>query len=49
MADQLGKGVAVAWLITLVILGALIHFELWPLVGFWLCYMIATSLTTPEA
>jgi len=38
-----------AWLLTLAVLGALIHFELWPLVGFWLCYMLATSLTTPDA
>jgi hypothetical protein len=36
------------WLITLAVLGALVYFELWPLAGFWLCYMLATSLTTPE-
>ena len=43
-----GRGKAMAWLITLAILGALVYFELWPLAGFWLCYMVATSLTTPD-
>jgi hypothetical protein len=38
-----------AWLVTLFILLALVHFELWPLVGLWLCYMVATSLTTPSS
>jgi hypothetical protein len=42
------RGVAMGWLLTLAILVALVHFELWPLAGFWLCFMIATSLTTPE-
>jgi hypothetical protein len=37
-----------AWLLTLAILAALIHLELWPLAGFWLCYMLATALTTLE-
>lgn len=35
-----------AWIVTVAILGVLVHFKLWPLVGFWLCYMLATSLTT---
>lgn len=37
------------WLGTLAILVALIHFELWPIAAFWLCYMIAASLTAPES
>ena len=49
LADQRGKGVAMAWLLTLAILIGLAHFELWPLVGLWACYMVATSLTTPKA
>ena len=36
------------WLVTLAILVALVHFELWPLAGLWICYMVATSLTTPD-
>lgn len=36
------------WLITVAILVALAHFKLWPLVGIWLCYMVAVSLTTPD-
>lgn len=36
------------WLLTLAVLVALVHLELWPLAGFWLCFMVATSLTTPE-
>jgi len=35
-----------AWLITVAILGVLVYFKLWPLVGLWLCYMLAVSLTT---
>lgn len=42
------KGEAMVWLITLAILVALVHFELWPIAGIWLCYMVATSLTTPD-
>ena len=42
------RGKAMVWLVTLAILVALVHFELWPIAGIWLCYMIATSLTTPE-
>jgi len=34
------------WLVTVAILGGLVHFKLWPLVGFWVCYMLAVSLTT---
>jgi hypothetical protein len=35
------------WLLTVAILGVLVHFKLWPpLVGFWVCYMLAVSLTT---
>lgn len=38
-----------AWLITLVILLTLGYLELWPLAAFWLCYMLAASLTHPDA
>jgi hypothetical protein len=37
-----------AWLVTVAILGTLVHFNLWPLAGLWLCYMVAVSLTTPN-
>ena len=48
LASQRARRKAMVWLITLAILVALVHFELWPLAGFWLCYMVATSLTTPD-
>jgi|COG998Drversion2_1049125.scaffolds.fasta_scaffold17215_2 hypothetical protein len=35
-----------AWLVSVAILGILVHFKLWPLAGFWVCYMLAVSLTT---
>ena len=34
------------WLLTVAILGVLVHFKLWPGVGLLLCYMLAVSLTT---
>lgn len=37
------------WLITLAILLALVYLELWPLAAFWLCYMVAASLTHPDS
>ena len=49
LANHTERGDAMAWLVTLFILLALVHFELWPLVGLWLCYMVATSLTTPNS
>ena len=37
------------WVVTVAILGVLIHFRLWPAVGFLLCYMLAVSLTTENS
>jgi hypothetical protein len=37
------------WIVSVAILGALIHFKLWPVVGFWVCYMLAVSLTTENS
>jgi len=34
------------WLASAAILLVLIHFKLWPVVGFWVCFMLAVSLTT---
>jgi len=38
-----------AWLVSVAILGILVHFKLWPLAGFWVCYMLAVSLTTENS
>jgi hypothetical protein len=38
-----------AWLVSVAILGVLVHFKLWPLAGFWVCYMLAVSLTTENS
>jgi hypothetical protein len=34
------------WLVSVAILGVLVHFKLWPVAGFWVCFMLAVSLTT---
>lgn len=34
------------WLVSVAILGVLVHFKLWPVAGFWVCFMLAVSFTT---
>jgi len=35
-----------AWLVSVAILGILVHFKRWPLAGFWVCFLLAVSVTT---
>jgi hypothetical protein len=34
------------WLVGVAVLGVLVHFKLWPVFGFVVCYLLAVSLTT---
>ena len=37
------------WLVSVAILGVLVHFKLWPVAGSWVCFMLAVSLTTENS